>query len=610
MGNKRKSGDAHTETRRYQVKCTLLTIVLCVTFFCTFATNGFSADFVGTSYNEHFEHYNDTDQYAYLADALLKGQLSLDLPVPDELAQMENPYDFEARKAIAQGGENPLYWDHAFYEGKYYCYFGVVPALMLYVPFQLLTGHWLSTSAAVCILGLAFVVCGCLLVFRIARAFYRAQPPFFVVALAACIFIGGSNIVYLGFVSRFYSVPIIASMVFTSLGLWFWLGAKLSAARNGGGIPCWRLAVGSVCMALNIGCRPQFILACLLAFPLFWDEIVRKRILFSRKSVKPTLAALLPFLLILLQGGYNMARFGSPLDFGSQYNLTGFDMTAYTQKPMTTLVVLFWYLLQPLHIEAWFPFIFRTSYLWPVDIAASNPIAAVALMLPVLALVIFVVWMWVKAVKREMHRPWKSRPAILVGGLLLVVIAFVFVNYLLEVKSLGGGSQAFIQAVGIATVEPMFGGYFWLCPMGLLVFTLPQVKSILKAHGVYHICVMALVLGAFVLVFDARAVGANQRYFSDFAWYVMLVSVLCLFAWTRRKRFARRAITLTTTAVVISILIGLGSLFSQERYDSIAGLNPDLYESVSSIFPEKPESVDEGSSNTAIDALLKPDKQT
>lgn len=117
----------------YGVVVALLAVctVVAGTLFGTLPT------FQGTSYMENFAHYADADQYARLGDALIHGSLSLDLPVPDALAELDNPYDFESRYAASDGGVNPVFWDHAFYQGKYYCYFGVVPALLLYVPYRI-----------------------------------------------------------------------------------------------------------------------------------------------------------------------------------------------------------------------------------------------------------------------------------------------------------------------------------------------------------------------------------------------------------------------------------------------------------------------------------------
>lgn len=59
-------------------------------------------------------------------DALIKGQLHLDIEVSEELKAMENPYDTSIRQT-----ENIVCsWDTAYYNGKYYCYYGIVPTLL------------------------------------------------------------------------------------------------------------------------------------------------------------------------------------------------------------------------------------------------------------------------------------------------------------------------------------------------------------------------------------------------------------------------------------------------------------------------------------------------
>lgn len=96
---------------------------------------------IGTIANQPSYFFSEhSNQYAYLADALIHGHTSLDLEVPPALAAMENPYDYEARsKLMSETGDYAMF-DYAFYNGKYYCYFGVAPALLLYAPYQLFTG--------------------------------------------------------------------------------------------------------------------------------------------------------------------------------------------------------------------------------------------------------------------------------------------------------------------------------------------------------------------------------------------------------------------------------------------------------------------------------------
>lgn len=88
------------------------------------------------------EHRN---QYEEMADAILDGHLYIDHGnISQELLDMDNPYDKDARTEAGVEYE----WDHAFYNGHYYMYFGVVPVFLLFIPYKLLFGRSLVTYHA------------------------------------------------------------------------------------------------------------------------------------------------------------------------------------------------------------------------------------------------------------------------------------------------------------------------------------------------------------------------------------------------------------------------------------------------------------------------------
>ena len=67
------------------------------------------------------------DQYERMAQSILHGHLYLEYEdVDPRLSEMENPYDPQARKELGIY----YHWDHAFYNGKYYMYFGIVPVVL------------------------------------------------------------------------------------------------------------------------------------------------------------------------------------------------------------------------------------------------------------------------------------------------------------------------------------------------------------------------------------------------------------------------------------------------------------------------------------------------
>ena len=77
---------------------------------------------------------SDYDPYIQQFDAFKKGQLHLDWQVDEKLMALENPYDPEQRKGV------DFLWDRAYYDGKYYSYFGITPIVTVMYPFYLLSG--------------------------------------------------------------------------------------------------------------------------------------------------------------------------------------------------------------------------------------------------------------------------------------------------------------------------------------------------------------------------------------------------------------------------------------------------------------------------------------
>lgn len=312
--------------------------------------------------------YFDADQYAHMADSLIHGHVYLDIPVDPGLAAMDNPYDAASRSQLAQSSDFPILFDTAFKDGKYYSYFGVLPAVLLFVPYQLLTGHYLPASYAVIVFGIMASLAGVLLCVQLARVFVRRHPLSvgIVVSSIICAFLS-SGIAHNIQASLFYQIPQTSALLFAELAFICWIESKM---RNLNKI--W-LAAGSFFAAMIVGCRPQFALAILVAFPLFWTELVGlwKEGIHSRAGLMREIgtwsAALLPFICGLLPFGvYNYLRFGSFVDFGANYNLTGYDMT-HNQLPFTLMLPLtFLYFFQPPDISTMFPFMSHTQAPMPL----------------------------------------------------------------------------------------------------------------------------------------------------------------------------------------------------------------------------------------------------
>ncbi|MGD1019609.1 MAG: hypothetical protein ABSA12_09845, partial [Verrucomicrobiia bacterium] len=92
--------------------------------------------------------------YNLLVQGFRAGQLSLKKDVPSEFAQLADPYDPTTNERYRHGPAR--LHDLSYYKGKFYLYFGVTPAVLLFWPYAALTGHYLSQKDG----GVIFCVVG------------------------------------------------------------------------------------------------------------------------------------------------------------------------------------------------------------------------------------------------------------------------------------------------------------------------------------------------------------------------------------------------------------------------------------------------------------------
>lgn len=407
----------------------------------------------GPVYNEGIEAVQDGNQYNHLADALLSGSLSLDLPSSPILDSMENPYDPALRAQLNKEAREPIYWDYAYYDGSYYCYFGVVPCLLTFLPFKALTGMHLRTDIVVVAFACLTLAASALLIVELAKKY--AKDISLGQYLIGFILLGLScGVLEQAFLPRIYPIPILSALFFTYMGLYFWIKAERQFAQS----RTWNkayLVAGSFSIALTLGCRPQFVLACLLAFPIFFDEI-KQREFFSVRGIWNTLAVIVPFLIILAPiAWYNQARFGSWTNFGASYNITGGDMTSYTFSAAKIMIQFLEYLFLPFQLIGSFPYISTIN---------TSP--------------------------------------------LLQKLPMLFTN------------------------EPFYAGFMFLTPVTLCLFGLliKKPRRALKERGGLKLSVACLAIASFDIVVASYVSGTNMRYFADFAWLLLIPTVLLLWS--------------------------------------------------------------------------------
>ncbi len=343
-----------------------------------FVMTGFNTS--ALNWHKTMEHHQ---QYYELVNAFKEGHLYLS----EENLGLENPYDNGARAAKGITYK----WDHAYYNGKYYCYFGALPALILYLPYNLITGRNLPNFTALCIFGIIAMIGILVLLWEIIKKWYR-NTPFALYLILSAVFPALAAISYAVYKPDFYIVPNISALMFAVWGLSFWLSAERKNKSGSTVLSSGRLAAGSLCIALTSGCRPQFLLSAFFGVILFWNYAFKTRELFSKKSMKQTVSACLPFVIVgLIVMWYNFARFGSPFDFGANYNLTTNDMTHRGIVFGRTGLGIFTYFLQPFRMNSIFPFIhdFGSETVYQGLTLTENLMGGVLTLYPVLLIGIF-----------------------------------------------------------------------------------------------------------------------------------------------------------------------------------------------------------------------------
>jgi hypothetical protein len=306
----------------------------------------------GKTYFSHlaFEHHN---QYDELAQAILEGKTHIDNDdVPQSLLEMENPYDNTARyyKQIESG--DTYRWDVALYDGHYYVYFGIVPLLLMYLPFRVIFKAPFPSAIGIIIFAVIFAFGVFKLLALLCRKYFKnvSIGGYLLTALA---FVNCCGAMFLVKRPDFYSVPIITAMAFVTWGIYLWLkGRDLEKKKN------LYFLGGSLCCALAVGCRPQSVLMCAVALPIFLGYFFKEKKIKEKSGILNLITLAVPF--IVVAAGimyYNYIRFDSPFDFGSSYNLTTNDVTRRGFEMDRTGLGIFTYLFQPPSFDATFPYI-------------------------------------------------------------------------------------------------------------------------------------------------------------------------------------------------------------------------------------------------------------
>lgn len=264
----------------------------------------------------------DDPIYYQIFNSLKNGHVHLDFEPSPELMALENPYDPGARGGIS------YLWDHAYYNGKYYCYYGLSPVLLVMFPIYWLSGcKYIPSIVLLEEIGTLFsTLTFLLLIVALVRLmFKKVNMPILIFLLVGALFTSlllSNTIFKVGYFNEgIYRVPY-------SYGLCFFFLTILMAVKafNNSKLRILHLGFLGLAVVLLVATRPTLLLGFILIIPIFI------KILLEKYSWKRKIIDLAPMVGIVIVGAvlicyYNYIRFNSIFEFGQSYQLTVVDGT-------------------------------------------------------------------------------------------------------------------------------------------------------------------------------------------------------------------------------------------------------------------------------------------
>jgi tetratricopeptide (TPR) repeat protein len=287
--------------------------------------------------------------YNLLIKGFQDGQLGLKKAVPPGLAQLANPYDPGANEPYR--APPTLADDLSFYRGKFYLYFGLTPALLLFWPWTALTGSYLPHWAAVAVFCSVGFLASVALLRALGQRYFPETSPWIAASGALALGLATSAPILLQR-AEVYEVAISCAYALTMLALGaVWLALHRPSERIG-----W-LAAASLAFGLAVGARPPVLFSTvvlILPIAAAWSSGEGRG-----ERGRLLLAAAGPLALCGLGlAAYNTLRFGSPLEFGQNYQISGTQQNTAQHFSLGYLWFDFRiYFLEPMRWHAAFPFV-------------------------------------------------------------------------------------------------------------------------------------------------------------------------------------------------------------------------------------------------------------
>jgi hypothetical protein len=286
------------------------------------------------------------DIYTQMFDAFKKGQLNIDTTSTN-------------------------LWDHAYYNGKCYSYYGILPVLLVSFPMYWLTGLVPNVLFIQFVGAIVEITVLLILVTELCRLFFKKMnipTLFFFLVLVFICSLSLSLVTFKSYhlsgsinnpvVEGIYHIPTIYGLLNLDLFILFALYAYSNPRYR-----MMNLSFMGLSFVFIMASRPNLFLSLIFVSPLLIKMLIDKE-----KKIGKRLLDFVPMALILIAGAtfvmlYNQKRFDSVFEFGQRYQNTISNQDDLSIKANQILPGLFHFFLNPWGFEShsYFPFICTTN---------------------------------------------------------------------------------------------------------------------------------------------------------------------------------------------------------------------------------------------------------
>ncbi len=301
------------------------------------------------------------DPYNLLTESLLHGRIDLNYPYEgspvtqqeiNHLSTLNNPRDISERfdeKVIH-------YFDTAFCNGTYYCYYGIVPVLTVMLPITILTGTIVYSNIP-CFIYCSILAIVVLLLYLEILKRLKVKLDFILEVFLYIVLFSATGILILTGASTFYQATELSGLAWCGIGIYLLLKLDNDKKVN------LKLFLAGLSFGLMVCSRPVYVLYFIIYVILAYKHIVINK----RINIQRFLYFAMPIIVIaILQMTYNYIRFENVFEFGQFYQLTINDPAQQKMDIGMSISGIVAYLFNMPNIVDSYP------YILPVDAQVKN----------------------------------------------------------------------------------------------------------------------------------------------------------------------------------------------------------------------------------------------